>query len=456
MFPLFLHRSYLLGSPYYGVSVWGMSGSEEETYSTMFSSLKHPARRKILRMLSEKPMTFSQMLEELGISSSHLTYQLESLGELISKLEDGKYKLSSFGEASVNTMKGVEEVPETSSKRLSSLPFSWKAVFTALIIGVVVIASFSVIQFASLDKLSKDQELLKAELDHARAENQQLLSWSIGTDKAIAFIRDVIQIDIKKYQASLLSDNVQYRSDLGGVLEEVLKYSLVNSESKIDVILRFRNNHFSRYQLYIDEGAPIYSQSQSNDALTATRALVERYKGIISDAYLQDMSSLMASVNNSNGNSTVLNHSKLQITSSGESDEILLMYTENGVDFSAKSLRLFFQNHILNELTDGWFLLTVASTQVNISEMQAVQIAENHVKTFKWNVNGTQVSNFTVLETKVTAQFVPHPRGEFLALVPYWYVTLPLDKVYPGEVNRITVGVWADTGEIANAQALGG
>ena len=66
-----------------------MSGSEEEIYSIMFSSLKHPARRKILRMLAEESMTVSQLLEELGISSSHLTYHLENLGELVSKEENG-------------------------------------------------------------------------------------------------------------------------------------------------------------------------------------------------------------------------------------------------------------------------------------------------------------------------------------------------------------------------------
>ena len=71
-----------------------MSDSEEETYSTMFSSLRHPARRKILRMLSEKSMTFSEILDHLEIPSSHLTYHLENLGELVVKKEDGKYKLS--------------------------------------------------------------------------------------------------------------------------------------------------------------------------------------------------------------------------------------------------------------------------------------------------------------------------------------------------------------------------
>ncbi len=53
------------------VEGFGMSGSEEETYSIMFSSLRHPARRKILRLLSERKMTFSQMLDENLQSPAH-------------------------------------------------------------------------------------------------------------------------------------------------------------------------------------------------------------------------------------------------------------------------------------------------------------------------------------------------------------------------------------------------
>jgi len=81
-----------------------MSDSEETIYSTMFSSLKHPARRKILRVLADKPLTFSEMLELLGISSSNLTYHLENLGELVTKDDTGAYRLSTFGLASVSTM----------------------------------------------------------------------------------------------------------------------------------------------------------------------------------------------------------------------------------------------------------------------------------------------------------------------------------------------------------------
>lgn len=97
---------------------WGklVSVSDEEPYSTIFASLKHPIRRTILRMLSKKPMSFSEMLGILGVSSSFLTYHLENLGELIGKIDDNKYRLSSFGEAAIATMTKVEDIPTTASK----------------------------------------------------------------------------------------------------------------------------------------------------------------------------------------------------------------------------------------------------------------------------------------------------------------------------------------------------
>ena len=84
---------------------------EEETYSLIFTSLKHPIRRRILRMLADTPMTFSEILELLTIDSGHLNYHLESLGDLILRSKDGNYLLSSFGAAAVRLMGGVEELP---------------------------------------------------------------------------------------------------------------------------------------------------------------------------------------------------------------------------------------------------------------------------------------------------------------------------------------------------------
>jgi DNA-binding transcriptional ArsR family regulator len=132
---------------------------EEEPYSTMFGSLRHPIRRRILRMLSEKPRSFSEMLGDSEVSSSHLTYHLENLGQLVSKTDDGKYRLSTFGQAAVATMSRIEET-STRPKSLSSLPLKWKYLFVALLIGVVILAGVSYTQYQSLNRISGDYERL--------------------------------------------------------------------------------------------------------------------------------------------------------------------------------------------------------------------------------------------------------------------------------------------------------
>ena len=435
-----------------------MCGSEEETYSIMFTTLRHPARRKILNMLSERSMTFSQMLDKLGIPGSQLTYHLENLGEFLVKMETGKYKLSGLGEASVSMLKVAEEVESVQTKKFSSLPLRWKSIFTVLIIGVVLLASMSYVQYASFDQLSRDYELLKADFERVKSQNQQILLWSTA-ERAMTVIRDVVQIDITKYQITLLSNTVETRSDLGGVVEEILKYSLTSNGSKIDMVLRFRNNHFSLYEFSLLEGVPpfdpIFTQPQSTDILEATRGIIDRYKSSTNYPYLEEMSILLASANETDNEQT-LGNTKLRVTINGEDAEVLLLYTASGVDFTAKSLRIVFQKHILQELADDWFFYEVGSTQVSVSKEQAIQIARNAVKDFEWNASGVQVSNFNVLNEPVSALFFPHSRREPLILVPYWYITLYLDREYPGGVNSIAVGVWADTGEVANIQALSG
>lgn len=93
----------------------------EETYSVIFSALKHPVRRRIMRMLSvEGELAYTEMLNSLGIDSGHLNYHLDSLGELVTKTEEGKHKLSPFGRAAVHLMGDIEEV-KTREIRVESL-----------------------------------------------------------------------------------------------------------------------------------------------------------------------------------------------------------------------------------------------------------------------------------------------------------------------------------------------
>lgn len=437
-----------------------MSGSEEEIYSTMFSSLKHPARRKILRMLSDKAMTFSQMLESLAVPSSHLTYHLENLGELVVKDDNGKYKLSSFGKASVTLMKGAEEVPDIHANRFSALNIRWKTFFVALTIATLLLASMTIVQYASLNQLSISFADLQKDYERVKAENEQLLSWSSSATKAMIMLKDVIELDISKYQASLIGDpTAEFRNDLGGIVEEVTKYSLVNSVSRLEVTLRYRNNEFSLFRLDQIEGAPnfppIYIDPRPTDNINVAKELLQRYQVTTNKNYLENMIALIASAN-SNTTEKSQGNTELIISNLDGRSEITLQYTTSGVDFIGKTLKITIQNNIVTEFHDDWTLYSIGSDQLNVSREQAIQIARNAAEEYVWTSGGTQVSDFVVLNTPVTAEFYPHTRpANSVMLYPYWYVTLHLDKTYPGGVNVIAVGVWADTGEVANIQALG-
>jgi DNA-binding transcriptional ArsR family regulator len=434
-----------------------MSGSEEETYSLMFSSLRHPARRKILRMLSERTMTFSQMLEELAIPSSHLTYHLENLGELVVKEKEGKYKLSSFGNAAVSMMKGAEEVPNASTKRFMSLPLKWKSLYAAFIIGLVLLASFSVLQYSAINQLSTDYGNLKNNYDNVSAQNDKLLHWTPSGSLASTIINNVIQIDVTQYQVTFTPGNAFIRQDMGGIVEEDFNYLLVNSQSKFELSLVFRDSHFEQFQLIQIEGAPnfppIYKQTPPSNPLQATKALIDRYQSVVNDSYINQAAQLLASATNTASDQT-LGNTKLKLVSYGSTAEAHIIYTENGTDFTFKSMTVALSNNIITKFTDDWFLFKAGNAQINISKDQAILAVKEAAKTFSWNANGIQVSGFQVLDNPVQAELTFHNKGsDTLTLYPYWIVTLQLDKTYPGGINSIQAGVWTDTGKVENMQA---
>lgn len=113
---------------------------EEETYSLIFTSLKHPIRKRILRMLADKALTYSEILEILNIDSGHLSYHLENLGDLTVHSNNGQYKLSSFGVAAVKLMGEVEDQKiiktnkETGSKLMVTKAYS--IILALILIGV--------------------------------------------------------------------------------------------------------------------------------------------------------------------------------------------------------------------------------------------------------------------------------------------------------------------------------
>jgi len=389
-----------------------------------------------------------ELVEELGISTPNLTYHLESLGELISKMDNGQYRLSTFGQASVSAMSGVEDVHTVEPKR-RWLAFREKAIFGVMLIAIILLASFAAIQF------NQNGQLLETN-DALNAENQELLSWGIGTDKIAYFVRNITHIDTRNYTVTLLSNTLKWRTDFGGVPEEEAQYSLRSSTSDLSVYFRFRNGHFSQYALTMFDSAPIFTQNEPNNLILNAHGILTRYEVYSGDVYLKDMLHLLSKVNSSQSMTVSEGNMKLRISVSGASADVRWMYSENGIDYESKGLWMSFENNILIEMNDNYFLFQKGSSEISVTEDEAVQIAEDYVKTLTWPIEGEQVSGVKTGSPPVSVALVPHTRGNSVELIPYWYGVLILDRIYPGGLNQVGIGIYADTGQVANVQLLTG
>ena len=64
-----------------------------KNFSTLFKALADPTRREILRLLRQRDMTPSQILEKLKVTQPTLSHHLECLkrAELVESERDGQY-----------------------------------------------------------------------------------------------------------------------------------------------------------------------------------------------------------------------------------------------------------------------------------------------------------------------------------------------------------------------------
>jgi hypothetical protein len=196
------------------------------------------------------------------------------------------------------------------------------------------------------------------------------------------------------------------------------------------------------------EGEPIYSKTRPAYFSVCVSEFLSRIQTYSGSSYFGQMQKMFDEANEFGDTVTAKGNMKIVLTANGDDNEVQWFYSNAGIDYQAKGVMLTFEDGDLVELTDGYYLYHVASTQINVTEEQAVAIAVDYAEKVSWTAEGKLITNFTVLPEAVDIKLYPHPRTP-LELIPYWYVTLQLDQVYPNNVYRISVGLWADTGEVS-------
>lgn len=153
---------------------------DEETYSLILSALKHPLRRKILRMLRDRPRSFSELLEVLSIDSGHLNYHIKSMGDIITHTQDGKYVLSSVGVAAIELMGKVEEQDKKEKTKKRTKRISRLAVFFSIVFATALLtATAYALTFTTQDQISLFKPNQETETIPVRIATDQTFSYNI-------------------------------------------------------------------------------------------------------------------------------------------------------------------------------------------------------------------------------------------------------------------------------------
>ncbi|MGD6809948.1 MAG: hypothetical protein ACQCN3_09650 [Candidatus Bathyarchaeia archaeon] len=315
---------------------------------------------------------------------------------------------------------------------------------------------------------------LLPQIPHAEADK------TVVQEKMLSALKEVVGIDVDKYVITVTG---YFASPVPGFEElyrdqEELDITLKSPESQLTVTAEYSNNHINYMRLYQIEGSASsihYANKVSTDPLVATREVLERLQKFTGNPVISDLQKILESakdVNDLDGKTVGNIKCKVNKDTSMFVDpddprspinSIYFMYSFNGAE-SRKSIGVHFNPVIISEepqiilgdsylagFHDDWDLYSVGSEDLKISKEQAIAIAREQAI----DAAGSVTLEFPP-DRAVTVELRTSIRDNATVLYPYWFVEVPL--VYSGDLSMYgwQLSIWADTGEIASSNPVGG
>jgi hypothetical protein len=284
----------------------------------------------------------------------------------------------------------------------------------------------------------------------------------LAQDKALDFFTNVLHLDMTRYKASL----TRYDKSSGpsNKQQEFVSYDLEDNGKIGTVNCRFEEN-LLRWCMVTAPGndSLVYAQ-QSSNTLDAAKGIIERYQTFLGDSGVKEMLDLLETVESGENITAKAGALRLDITVPAPYTIFRWKHSFNGCDYNEVELA-FEQGGQCFTFSDGHSRDRMGSTDVNISEEQAIELAIEYVKNYSYTVRRpdaegneihVEIGDFNISRERTVAQLSPSERNNLL--YPVWKVDVALATVYPGNVYAIGVDIWADTAEIAYTalQSFGG
>lgn len=273
------------------------------------------------------------------------------------------------------------------------------------------------------------------------------------SDEMLSFLEEVVKLDVSKYDVEILGSLVEQPDWLGGLTQITGKMSLTSQTSKLDILYKFTNNTLSWCLVRVIEGLPEYTKTSSSGSIRdAINDFLQSYQTISNDYNLEEMRQMLDTVDVTKNTTKTIDSMELEISINLFSSSFSWKNKFNGAEYNGISVD--FKDGDFYSFSDDRSYYKIGGTNVDVTKEEAVNIALKGIEDFSWIVAGEEVKDFRIVEEDIRAELLTRSR-EPLELYPYWLVSLPLDEIYPGNVNCITVTLWADTSEIIDCHPTG-
>ena len=256
-------------------------------------------------------------------------------------------------------------------------------------------------------------------------------------DKALAYIENVLPLDIKRYNITLENHYMLPPEVAGTSTTEAVNYILTSNESRLRVHFMFENGVLYECTLIVEAGSVISARSYAN-LTDMAKDILEKYQAhtgadTAKPISMLDMIDETKSRNVTSGNID-LSVSHLVIPDVVNDTSFLWTYVFNGAEYT--HVLLSFNKGVFHILRDDRAIYTIGSTDVKVTKEQAIDIAVKYIEKYSYWFNET--------EDRAVAGLASCPRNGAV-LYPFWSVVLDFNQAYGGDIS---VRVWADSGEV--------
>jgi len=276
-------------------------------------------------------------------------------------------------------------------------------------------------------------------------------------EKAVGFLANVVGLDLSRYEVELKYYN-DYSSYSNRLADADATYKLISEGSQLTAKFFFKDD--AKFICSIrDLKGPLLLTQSAIDVLASAKGFMERYQIFTGASYLQPLREMLQNVTELKNTTLTVGDLRLKVEPSPVGEDFVTfqwMHTPNGIHNRFTRITLMFNKGMLEQFSDNWNNCVVGTSEVNVSEEQAISIAKEHVAAYSYTFGNRTIGNLTIKDDlQPLASLSMQIRKDNL-LYPCWELLVPLAEVYPGFVTGIHLYLWADSGELALIEKSGG